>query len=63
MTCSDVYPLSREGLAALHADIERDGLMAVGIAAGHPPLMAQRAAAYRLAELRRELGIDDPGAL
>jgi hypothetical protein len=60
---ANVYPLSPEGLLRLHQDIERDGERAVGLAAGHHPLMAARAAHYRLQELRRELGIDDPAAL
>ena len=63
MTVADQYEMSPDGLRRLHQAIERDGLMAVGLACGHSPLMAQRASNYRYQELRRELGIDDPAAL
>ncbi|WP_094586611.1 hypothetical protein [Synechococcus sp. BO 8801] len=63
MTVADQYEMSPDGLRRLHQAIERDGLMAVGLACGHPPAMAQRASAHRFAELKRKLGIDDPAAL
>ncbi|MCP9798917.1 hypothetical protein [Cyanobium sp. Lug-B] len=63
MTCSDVYPMSREGLAALHQAIQQHGERQVGLDCGHPFPMAARAAHYRYQELKRELAIDDPAAL
>ncbi len=63
MPISDHYPVTIDGLARLHADIQRDGELAVGLRCGHSPLMAPRASHYRLRELMRELNIHDLDAI
>ena len=57
------YPLSVDGLRRLHLDIAEQGERAVGLAAGHPFLMAAKVAHHRLRELQRELGIHDLDAI
>ena len=63
VTVADQYPMSREGLAALHQAIQQHGERQVGLDCGHPPIMAARAAHWHYQSLKRELGIDDPAAL
>ena len=63
MPISDHYPVTIDGLARLHKDIQEHGELEIGMRCGHAPAMARRAAHFRLRELMRELNIHDLDAI